>query len=192
MTAWFALTQGRFRQAVEASRRGQAVAQGTSVQVQLLAQEAKARARLGESGLSTLLESGRDLLEELPYPDRPDNHFKVDPAKWDYYSMDIHRMAQNNAQASEYATAVINDNISPDGSELSSMRISECRLTLAFVAERSGDLEQAVGLGVEGLKDGRQSKVHLRMIASELDQELRRRFPNEEAVIGLEEALRAV
>ncbi|GAA2818927.1 hypothetical protein GCM10010522_40880 [Kribbella solani] len=192
MTAWFALTQGRFRQAVEASRRGQAVAQGTSVQVQLLAQEAKARARLGESGLSTLLESGRDLLAELPYPDRPDNHFKVDPAKWDYYSMDIHRMARDDVQASEYATSVIGDNIAPDGTELSPMRISECRLTLAFVAGRQGDLERAVDLGIEGLKDGRKSKVHLRMIASELDQELRRRFPGEESVASLEEALRAV
>ncbi|TCC40288.1 helix-turn-helix domain-containing protein [Kribbella speibonae] len=192
MTAWFALTQGRFRQAVDASRRGQAVAQGTSVQVQLIAQEAKARARLGESGLSTLLESGRHLLGELPYPDRPDNHFKVDPAKWDYYAMDVHRMAQDDAQASEYATSVIGDNIAPDGTELSPMRIAECRLTLAFVAGRDGDLEQAVGLGVDGLKDGRQSKVHLRMIASELDQELRRRFPGEETVIGLEDALRAV
>lgn len=192
MTSWFALTQGRFRQAVEASRRGQAVAQGTSVQVQLIAQEAKARARLGESGLTTLLESGRDLLAALPYPDRPDNHFKVDPAKWDYYSMDIHRMAQDNAQATEYATSVINDNIAPDGTELSPMRIAECRLTLAFVAGRDGDLEEAVGLGVEGLKDGRQSKVHLRMVASELDQELRRRFPGEGAVSGLEDAMRAV
>lgn len=192
MTAWFALTQGRFRQAVDASRRGQAVARSTSVQVQLIAQEAKARARLGESGLTTLLESGRDLLAELPYPDRPDNHFKVDPAKWDYYSMDIHRMAQDNAQASEYAGSVIHDNIAPDGTELSPMRIAECRLTLAFVAGREGDLEEAVELGVEGLKDGRQSKVHLRMIASELDQELRRRFPGEEAVGGLEDAMRAV
>jgi transcriptional regulator with XRE-family HTH domain len=192
MTAWFALTQGRFRQAVDASRRGQAVAQGTSVQVQLIAQEAKARARLGESGLTTLLESGRHLLEELPYPDRPDNHFKVDPAKWDYYAMDVHRMAQDNAQASEYAASVIGDNIAPDGTELSPMRIAECRLTLAFVAGRDGDLEQAVGLGVEGLKDGRQSKVHLRMIASELDQELRQRFPGEEGVTTLEDALRVV
>jgi transcriptional regulator with XRE-family HTH domain len=191
MTAWFALTQGRFRQAVDASRRGQASAQGTSVQVQLIAQEAKARARLGESGLTNLLESGRDLLAELPYPDRPDNHFKVDPAKWDYYSMDIHRMAQDNIRATEYATSVIHDNIAPDGTELSPMRISECRLTLAFVAGREGDLQEAVGQGVEGLKDGRQSKVHLRMIASELDQELRRRFPGE-AVGELEDAMRAV
>jgi hypothetical protein len=192
MTAWFALTQGQFRRAVDASRRGQAVAQGTSVQVQLIAQEAKARARLGESGLTTVLESGRHLLDELPYPDRPDNHFKVDPAKWDYYAMDVHRMAQDDAEASEYAASVISDNIGPDGTELSPMRIAECRLTLAFVAGRDGDLEQAVGLGVEGLKDGHQSKVHLRMIASELDQELRRRFPGEGTVIGLAEALRAV
>lgn len=106
--------------------------------------------------------------------------------------MDIHRMAQDNGQAGEYANSVISDNIAPDGTELSSMRISECRLTLAFVAGREGDLEQAVGLGVEGLKDGRQSKVHLRMIASELDQELRRRFPGEGIMTGLEDALRAV
>ena len=95
-----------------------------------------------------MLESGRHLLAELPYPDRPDNHFKVDPAKWDYYAMDVHRMAQDDAQASEYAVSVISDNIGPDGTELSPMRIAECRLTLAFVAGRDGDLEQAVGLGV--------------------------------------------
>ncbi|GAA2818898.1 hypothetical protein [Kribbella solani] len=146
MTAWFALTQGRFRQAVDASQLGQAVAQGTSAPVQPFAQEAKA----------------------LP------------------------RIARDDVQASEYATSVIGDNIAPDGTELSPMRISECRLTLAFVAGRQGDLEQAVDLGVEGLEDGRQSKVHLRMIASELDQELQRRFPGEVTLSGLSDAIRAV
>ncbi|WP_041289280.1 helix-turn-helix domain-containing protein [Kribbella flavida] len=47
MVAWFALTQGRFRQAAEAAEKGQAVAKSSSVHVQLIAQEAKARARLG-------------------------------------------------------------------------------------------------------------------------------------------------
>ncbi|WP_433014044.1 hypothetical protein [Kribbella sp. CA-294648] len=89
--------------------------------VQLVAQEANAKARLGESGLHTLLESGKEILEHLPYPDRPDNHFKVDPAKWD-----------------------------------------------------------------------RQSKLHLQMIAGELDQELRQRFPNEDLVAEFEDALRAL
>ncbi|MDX2974572.1 hypothetical protein [Kribbella solani] len=101
-------------------------------------------------------------------------------------------MARDDVQASEYATSVIGYNIAPDGTELSPMRTSECRLTLAFVAGRQGDLEQAVDLGVEGLKDGRQSKVHLRMIASELDQELQRRFPGEVTLSGLSDAIRAV
>ncbi|MFI5690931.1 helix-turn-helix domain-containing protein [Kribbella sp. NPDC051586] len=192
MTAWFALTQGRFRQAVAASQRGQAAAPNSSVTVQLLAQEAKAKARLGESGLTALLESGREMLHHLPYPDRPDNHFKVDPSKWDYYSMDIHRMAGDNEQATEYAETVIRDNTAPDGTELSPMRISECRITLGFVAGRRGDLEQAVDRGVEGLKDGRQSKVHLRMIAAELDQELRRHFPGESLIVEFEDALHGV
>ena len=52
---------------------------------------------------------------------------------------------------------VIRENLAPDGTELSPMRISECRITLGFVAGREGDLEQAVDLGLDGLKDGRQS-----------------------------------
>ncbi|WP_206686460.1 hypothetical protein [Kribbella qitaiheensis] len=160
--------------------------------VQLIAQEAKAKARLGETGLHPLLESGKEVLEHLPYPDRPDNHFKVDPAKWDYYAMDVHRIAGDDELATQYARTVINDNITPDGHELSPMRVSECRITLGIVAGREGDLEQAVGLGISGLKDGRQSKVHLQMIAGELDQELRRRFPSEGLVTEFEEALRGI
>lgn len=192
MTAWFALTQGRFRQAIDAAQRGQAVAKFSSVHVQLIAQEAKAKARLGEPGLQELLESGRAMLERLPYPDRPDNHFKVDPAKWDYYSMDVHRIGGDNDRARAHAQTVIRDNIAPDGTELSPMRISECRLTLGFVAGREGDLEQAVGLGLDGLREGRQSRVHLLMVAGELDQELRSRYPGEGMVRDLGEALRAV
>ncbi|WP_406051718.1 helix-turn-helix domain-containing protein [Kribbella sp. NBC_00889] len=192
MTAWFALTQGQFHRAVQASLKGQAAAPNSSVTVQLMAQEAKAKARLGKSGLETLLESGRGLLHRLPYPDRPDNHFKVDPSKWDYYSMDIHRMAGDNERATQYAEAVILDNTAPDGAELSPMRIAECRITLGFVAGRAGDLEEAVGLGLNGLKDGRQSKVHLRMVAAELDQELRQLFPGEDLVGEFEDALRGV
>lgn len=192
MTAWFALTQGRFRHAVDAAQRGQAVAQRSSVHVQLIAQEAKAKARLGESCLHTLLESGKEILEHLPYPDRPDNHFKVDPAKWDYYAMDVHRIAGDDEQATQYARTVISDNIAPDGHELSPMRIAECRITLGIIASRDGDLEQAVDLGLTGLKDGRRSKVHLQMVAGELDQELRQRFPNEDLVTEFEDALRAL
>jgi hypothetical protein len=104
---------------IDVARKGQTVAQTTSVQVQLIAQEAKARARLGESGLHPLLESGREMLDRLPYRDRPDNHFKVDPAKWDYYAMDVHRLAGDDELTKLYASTVIRDNLAPDGTELS-------------------------------------------------------------------------
>lgn len=119
------------------------------------------------------------MLDQLPYPDRPDNHFTVDPAKWDYYSMDVHRIAGDDEMARQHAETIIRDNLAPDGTELSPMRVSECRITLGFVAGRQGDLEQAVDLGLNGLKDGRQSRLHLLMIAGELDQELRSRYPSE-------------
>jgi transcriptional regulator with XRE-family HTH domain len=189
MSAWFALTQGRFRNVIDAARKGQTVAQTTSVQVQLIAQEAKARARLGESGLHPLLESGREMLDRLPYPDRPDNHFKVDPAKWDYYAMDVHRLAGDDELTKLYASTVIRDNLAPDGTELSPMRVSECRLTLGIVAGREGDLEQAVQLGLSGLKGARQSKPHLVMVGRELDRELHERFPNEGSADDFREAL---
>ncbi|WP_405070384.1 helix-turn-helix domain-containing protein [Kribbella sp. NBC_01510] len=192
MTAWFALTQGRFRRAIAAAQQGQAVAKTSSVHVQLIAQEAKARARLREAGLQGLLESGREMLDQLPHPDRPDNHFKVDPAKWDCYSMDVHRIAGDDEMARQHAETVIRDNLAPDGTELSPMRVSECRITLGFIAGRQGDLEQAVDLGLNGLKDGRQSRLHLLMIAGELDQELRSRYPSESLVHHFEDALKAV
>lgn len=81
---------------------------------------------------------------------------------------------------------------SPDGTELSPMRVSECRITLGIVAGREGDIGQAVELGKTGLMHGRQSKVHLLMIAGELDRELRDRFLGEGLVTEFEETLHGV
>ncbi|WP_202797114.1 hypothetical protein [Kribbella flavida] len=106
--------------------------------------------------------------------------------------MDVHRLAGENDLARARAQAVIDDNLAPDGTELSPMRIAECRLTLAFVAGREGDLEQAVALGRSGLKNGRQSVVHLQMVAGELHQELRARYPGEALVSEFGDAIRAL
>ncbi|MEU8223724.1 hypothetical protein [Kribbella sp. NPDC048915] len=117
----------------------------------------------------------------------------MDPAKWDYLAMDIHRLAGDDVQAAASARSALRDNLAPDGTELSPMRIAECRLTLAFVAGRAGDLEEAVRLGIEGLKDGRQSKVHLRMVARELHHQLQQQYPAAEAATtDLAEAIRAI
>jgi len=48
MTCWFALTQGRYRQVIEAARAGHQMAPQDAVSVQLAGQEAKAWARMGD------------------------------------------------------------------------------------------------------------------------------------------------
>jgi hypothetical protein len=57
-----------------------------------LAQAAKARAGIGDrTELAGALEGGRVLLERIPVPSNPRNHFVVDPGKWDFYAMDCAR-----------------------------------------------------------------------------------------------------
>ena len=106
--------------------------------------------------------------------------------------MDVHRIGGDDQMARQHAETVIHDNLAPDGTELSPMRISECRITLGFIAGRAGDLEQAVDLGLDGLKDSRQSRPHLLMIAGELGQELRSRYPAETLVHNFEATLKTV
>ena len=69
MTAWFSLTTGNYRGVIAAAEAGQEAAGGHSVAVQLIAQEAKAKARMRDSrGTNEALERGRELLESMPYP----------------------------------------------------------------------------------------------------------------------------
>ncbi|WP_412749135.1 helix-turn-helix domain-containing protein [Krasilnikovia sp. M28-CT-15] len=189
MAAWFALTHSQFRSVLSASRAGQSVAPAGSAAVQLAGQEAKAFARLGDlDAVRDALGRGRALLDGLGTPDRPDNHFAVDPDKWDFYAMDAYRLAGDDELAAHHARTVLRLGAGPAG-EKAPMRMAEARLTLAAVAARAGDLEQAVTTGVAALGGGRKSLPSLLMVAGELDVELHRRFPNESAANDFREAL---
>lgn len=192
MGAWFALTQSRYRGVLTAAHTGQAVAPGGSAAVQLAGQEAKAFARLGDvAGVRDALTRGRVLLDGMAAPDRPDHHFVVDPDKWDFYAMDAYRLAGDDELAARHARTVLALGAGPDG-EKAPMRMAEARLTLAAVAARAGDLEQAVTTGLSALGAGRKSLPSLLMVAGELDVELHRRFPNESAADDFRDALREV
>jgi len=194
MKAWFALTQGRFGDVLAAARAGQTVAGGGhTVAVQLIGQEAKALARLGDvSAAREALERGRQLLDRFPRPDRSDHHFTVDPDKWDVYAMDAYRMAGDDGRATYHARRVLATGIAPDGSERSPMRMAEARLTLGVAAARAGELEEAVSIGMESFRATRRSLPSLLLVAGELDVELWRRYPNEQAMKDFREALRSV
>jgi hypothetical protein len=167
------------------------VAPHASAAVQLAGQEAKAFARLGDmDGVRDALDRGRALLDTMATPDRPDHHFVVDPDKWDFYAMDAYRLAGHDDLAAYHARTVLRLGAGPDG-EKAPMRMAEARLTLATVAARTGDLEQAVATGVGALRAGRKSLPSLLMVAGELELELRRRYPKEAAADEFRNAVRS-
>ncbi|MFC6882507.1 MULTISPECIES: XRE family transcriptional regulator [Actinomadura] len=193
MSAWFALNQGRYRDVISAACATQDGAQNHPVVVQLVAQESKALARMGKTEeLRQRLEHGQSILSKFPEPENTDNHFIVDPAKWDFYATDVYRLAGEDALAVAHAEEVIASATAPDGSERSPMRMAEARLTLGVSAARAGDLERAVSLGQTALSTSRKSLPSLLMVASELDSELEQRFPDEPATTEFREVLRSL
>lgn len=173
MLAWFHLTAGNYRAVIPAAQAGIIAAPSQSVAVQLYGQQAKAYARMGMADeVYEALQRGSELLGELPYPERPENHFVVDPDKFDFYAMDTYRIVGRDDLAKRNAEEVIRRSVSPDGLIISPMRSTEAQLTLAVVAAREGEVEQAAAIGIEALQYGRQSRPSLLMVASELDDEL--------------------
>jgi transcriptional regulator with XRE-family HTH domain len=193
MAAWFALTEGDLDEVIRSARAGQEACRTHSVAVQLIAQEAKALARLGRSrDVQQALDRGHRLLDQTPRPSRPSNHFVIDPDKWDFYAMDCYRVVGDNERAGEHARRVIDLHTLPDGTERSPMRISEARFTLAHVALRSGDLEQATSSGRHALAGPRRSIPHMMMSARELISELSGQHPREPLTVEFQEHVRAV
>ncbi|MPZ28305.1 MAG: XRE family transcriptional regulator [Micromonosporaceae bacterium] len=193
MSAWFALTQGRYPDVLAAVESGRArVGEHTAV-VQLLGQEAKARGRMGDlPGVRYALERGRQLLDRFPRPVHPEHHFVVDPDKWDFYAMDAYRLAGDDEPAQHHAEEVLRLGTASNGTERAPMRMAEARLTLGAVAARAGELEQAVDVGLTAFHATRRSLPSLLMVAREVAAELRRRDPPGRPWNEFREAVRSV
>ncbi|WP_369041832.1 XRE family transcriptional regulator [Streptomyces sp. Midd1] len=180
MRAWFALTTGDYRGVIAAAQAGAETAAHHSVAVQLAGQEAKAWARLGDRRqVEVALDKGRRLLEGMPYPENLDNHFVVDPAKFDFYAMDCYRLVGEDRLARTLAEEVLRAGTDFDGTERSPMRNAEARVTLGVTAAREGDLEQAVIHGERALQGERQSVPSLIMTSRELAAVMRQRYSTE-------------
>lgn len=152
MLAWFHLTAGNLRAVIPAAESGIHSAPSHSVAVQLYGQQAKAFARMGmREQVHEALGKGSALLDKLPYPERPDNHFVVDPDKWDFYAMDTYRIVGEDALAERNAKEVIRRSTNADGFVVSPMRRTEAELTLAVIAARRGDVDEASALGMAAL-----------------------------------------
>ncbi|MFI5998876.1 XRE family transcriptional regulator [Streptomyces sp. NPDC051366] len=193
MRAWFALTTGDYRGVIAAAQAGAEVAEHHGVAVQLAAQEAKAWARLGDRRqVEVALDRGRRTLEGMPHPQNLDNHFVVDPAKFDFYAMDCYRLVGEDKLASTLAEEVLRAGTDFDGTERAPMRNAEARVTLGVTAARAGDLEGALIMGERALQGDRQSVPSLIMTSRELAAEMKRRYSAEPAAQDYLANLRAL
>jgi tetratricopeptide (TPR) repeat protein len=195
MRAWFALTRGDLRNVIAASDEGIEAAPGESVAVQLWAQKAKAWARIGDRRqVEVALDAGRRLLEGMGFPENPENHFTVDPAKWDFYAMDCYRKLGEDRLAETLALEVLRAGVDYDGSDRSPMRNAEARVTLGVVAARQGAVDEAVSYGMKALGGDRQSVPSLAMVAGDLGSVLSREHaevPEAREFLGHLQALRS-
>ncbi|GAA4727010.1 helix-turn-helix domain-containing protein [Phytohabitans rumicis] len=193
MRAWYALTQGDYRGVIAASETGNKLAPSHSVAVQLAAQRAKAWARMGDRRqVEVALETGRVMLDQLPYPDNLDHHFVVDPAKFDFYAMDCYRIVGENEFARTYADEVIRASADASGVERKPMRIAEARITLAVVEAREGDLSAAVRHGETAISGERKSLPSLLFAEREFSSILAEKYSNEPLARSYLEAVRSI
>ncbi|MCY9787955.1 XRE family transcriptional regulator [Nocardiopsis sp. EMB25] len=177
MTCWFALTRGDYRTVLTAAEAGIDAAGDQSVSVQLHAQAAKAWSWIGDRGrVEVALDKGRQLLEAIPPPTDPTHHFQVDPAKWDFYSMDVLRRVGEDKLADGLADEVLSKSQDWSGKVISPMRAAEALVTKGVVAARSGDLDAAIAHGRQALDGDRQSLPSLVMVGKELGEVLVTRY----------------
>lgn len=180
MGAWFALTEGRYHDVVDYARAGQQHAGLTNAMIQLVLQQARGQARLGQRrDVHASLDHGARLLEQLPRPEHPENHFVFDHTKWIFYAATCYTWLGDDEPGEEYARELIAYHTRPDGSSNAPMRTAMSHIDLGLIRTRHGDLDQAVDHGLTALGYERKTEASLLSHAADLDRLLDDRYPDE-------------
>lgn len=180
LAAWFALTEGRYQDVVAYAQAGQQSAGPSSAMVQLVLQQARGQARLGERrDVHAALSEGSRLLERLPRPEHPENHFVFDHTKWIFYAATCYTWLGDDEPAEEHAREIISYHTQPDGSSDAPMRSANAHMDLAVIGARHGDLDQAVHHGLAAFAYERKTESSLLSRAADLDGILTKRYPDE-------------
>jgi transcriptional regulator with XRE-family HTH domain len=188
IAAWFALTEGRFADAVALCDAGMERAGTTNAGVQLSVQSARAFARMGDRRARDGLAAGQAILDHLPAGD-PQHHFVFDAGKHEFYVATVLTwLGTDDHAAEEHARWVIAE-CQPGHSIRWPMRLAISQLDLALIKARHGELDEAVALGNAALRLGRRS-AQLLPRAAELEHDLACRYPGERLTAGYRDVLR--
>ena len=191
MQAWFALTEGRYSDVTRIAEAGQAIGGENSAIVQLLMQEARGWARLGNRhAAESAMDRGYGILQKLPAINYP-RHFIYDTTKFPFYVASCYQWLGDDAKAEEAAHQVFRECEANATTERSPMRLAEVHLTLGLVHAQRGDLDAAASHGAQAFSYKRKSGPALLTQASALNKMLMQRFPGSRQTAEFEEQLRA-
>jgi hypothetical protein len=122
---------------------------------------------------------GAKLLEGLPKPGHPENHFVFDHTEWIFYAADCYTWLGDDQPAEEHAREIITYHTQPDGSSNAPMRSAIAHTDLAVIRARHGDLDQALHHGLTAFSYDRKTEASLLSRAADLDRILAGRYPGE-------------
>jgi tetratricopeptide (TPR) repeat protein len=171
---------GRYNDVIDYARAGQQLAGVSHAMVQLVLQEARGRARLGQRReVRASLDRGTKLLEQLPRPEHPEHHFVFDHTKWIFYAATCYTWLGDDEPAEEHAREIIAYHTNPDGSSNAPMRTANAHIDLGIVLARHGELDEAVDHGLQAFQFERKTEASLLSHAADLDHDLEQLYPRE-------------
>ncbi|WP_223244594.1 transcriptional regulator [Streptomyces sp. CBMA156] len=154
--AWRVLTDGHYSRAAELSATAQQLAPaGSSVEIQSLAQQGRAFARLGYSNETySAIDRVQVLSSALGTPDRPEHHFQYDPAKSIAYAATTLAWLGDPA-AETYAREVIS-RLSPSNDPTEwPRRVASANIDLALSLVTTNRLDEACHAAQRAMLSGR-------------------------------------
>jgi transcriptional regulator with XRE-family HTH domain len=153
--AWQVLTDGDYPRAVELAQAAQhAAPRGGSAVIQATAQEGRAWARMSAAPETRdALARTEALVAPLPQPDRPEHHYRYDPAKSDAYVATTLSWLGDPA-AERHARRVLTRLESATDGPPRPRRAASARLDLALALTHTGCPDEAADTALDAVTSG--------------------------------------
>jgi Helix-turn-helix domain len=156
--SWQLLTIGEYPAAAGLARDAQAAApRGSSAHIQATAQEGRALARLGDSARPdayAALRRVEALVSPLPMPDKPEHHYRYDPAKSEAYTATTLSWLGDPAGESVARSVLARLESSADGPPRP-RRAASARIDLSLALLGVGKPDEAGDVAMQAITSGR-------------------------------------